>query len=175
MRTDATVESVFQNEIIVQLQAHGWLLGRADQYVRKTALYQSDVLAFVQESQPQEWAKFCKVFPTRSETHFINHLEARLQKANPNTIEKGMHSYGTLGVLRHGLKIRNARFSLCQFRPEHSLNPETLARYKQNRCRLVPELVYSPYASTAQLVETCLLYTSPSPRDRQKSRMPSSA
>ena len=25
------------------------------------------------------------------------------------------------------------------------------------------------------LVETCLLYTSPSPRDRQKSRMPSSA
>ena len=27
----------------------------------------------------------------------------------------------------------------------------------------------------AALVETCLLYTSPSPRDRQKSRMPSSA
>ena len=26
-----------------------------------------------------------------------------------------------------------------------------------------------------QLLETCLLYTSPSPRDRQKSRMPSSA
>ena len=26
-----------------------------------------------------------------------------------------------------------------------------------------------------QLAETCLLYTSPSPRDRQKSRMPSSA
>ena len=25
------------------------------------------------------------------------------------------------------------------------------------------------------LVDTCLLYTSPSPRDRQKSRMPSSA
>ena len=33
------------------------------------------------------------------------------------------------------------------------------------------------YALTAakQLLETCLLYTSPSPRDRQKSRMPSSA
>ena len=26
-----------------------------------------------------------------------------------------------------------------------------------------------------ELAETCLLYTSPSPRDRQKSRMPSSA
>ena len=28
---------------------------------------------------------------------------------------------------------------------------------------------------TTRLVELCLLYTSPSPRDRQKSRMPSSA
>ena len=30
-------------------------------------------------------------------------------------------------------------------------------------------------ASTAAVVRDCLLYTSPSPRDRQKSRMPSSA
>ena len=28
---------------------------------------------------------------------------------------------------------------------------------------------------TPAVTETCLLYTSPSPRDRQKSRMPSSA
>ena len=30
-------------------------------------------------------------------------------------------------------------------------------------------------ASSLNLIEACLLYTSPSPRDRQKSRMPSSA
>ena len=30
-------------------------------------------------------------------------------------------------------------------------------------------------ADVSLLIETCLLYTSPSPRDRQKSRMPSSA
>ena len=30
-------------------------------------------------------------------------------------------------------------------------------------------------ASAAKAQDTCLLYTSPSPRDRQKSRMPSSA
>ena len=29
--------------------------------------------------------------------------------------------------------------------------------------------------SNKRLVDNCLLYTSPSPRDRQKSRMPSSA
>ena len=154
MRTDASSENAFQNDMISQLQANGWLLGSGDQYDRKTALYQSDVLAFVQETQAHEWAKFCKVFPTDSEQHFISHLEAQLQKANPNAIDKEMRSYGTLGVLRHGLKIRNARFSLCQFRPEHTLNPDTLARYKQNRCRVVPELVYSPYANDAHRAET---------------------
>ena len=32
-----------------------------------------------------------------------------------------------------------------------------------------------PWISRSLLKEICLLYTSPSPRDRQKSRMPSSA
>ena len=31
------------------------------------------------------------------------------------------------------------------------------------------------HAQQIALLDTCLLYTSPSPRDRQKSRMPSSA
>ena len=33
----------------------------------------------------------------------------------------------------------------------------------------------SGYAGAFTISQTCLLYTSPSPRDRQKSRMPSSA
>ena len=32
-----------------------------------------------------------------------------------------------------------------------------------------------PTAVAIEMIHTCLLYTSPSPRDRQKSRMPSSA
>lgn len=46
---------------------------------------------------------------------------------------------------------RSARFFLCQFKPEHALNPDTLANYKKNICRIVPELVYSPYATAAEL------------------------
>ena len=48
--------------------------------------------------------------------------------------------------------------------------------------RLTSECVYSAYCVTEPGagsdvvgIKTCLLYTSPSPRDRQKSRMPSSA
>ena len=36
-------------------------------------------------------------------------------------------------------------------------------------------LRWGPLTNGASLTEPCLLYTSPSPRDRQKSRMPSSA
>ncbi len=150
---DATVEAVFQNDIIAQMQTNGWLSGKPEHYDRESALYTDDVLAFAQ-SQTREWQKFCKVFPNDPEQHFIDHLVAQLQKAKPNAIDKELRSFGTLGVLRHGLKIRNARFALCQFMPEHTLNPDTLARYKENRCRIVPELVYSPYATAEHLAET---------------------
>ena len=38
-----------------------------------------------------------------------------------------------------------------------------------------PDFKYSEAMKKSGIVWTCLLYTSPSPRDRQKSRMPSSA
>jgi hypothetical protein len=48
-----------------------------------------------------------------------------------------------------GMTARGTRFSLCQFPPEHDLNPDTLARYQKNRLRVVPELVYSPWVKAA--------------------------
>lgn len=150
---DATREAVFQNDIIAQMQANGWQLGSPAFYDRATALYTDDVLAFIKGTQPKAWEKFCKVFPQDSETHFIKHLEQQLKKADPNALDKELRSYGTLGVLRHGLKIRNASFKLCQFMPEHNLNPETLALYTHNICRIVPELVYSPYTTAEHLSE----------------------
>ena len=42
-------------------------------------------------------------------------------------------------------------------------------------CNAVPDVTFSNEINCGQSGDTCLLYTSPSPRDRQKSRMPSSA
>jgi hypothetical protein len=81
-------------------------------------------------------------------------IAAQLGKADPNATHKDSRTFGTLGVLRHELRDRNARLSLCQFKPEHDLNPDTLARYAKNRLRVVPELVYSPWATDAHLLET---------------------
>lgn len=150
MTPDITREINLQNDIINQMVANGWIVGKGDGYDRERALYVQDTLQFVQTTQPQEWEKFAKVYPNDTERHFLDNLATQLQKADINAIDMLSRSWGTLGVLRHGLKIRNARFFLCQFKPEHTLNPDTLARYRQNLCRIVPELVYSPHASATQ-------------------------
>ncbi|EXA88023.1 putative type I restriction enzyme [Acinetobacter baumannii 1267820] len=43
--------------------AQGWQLGTPQGYNRETALYEQDVLDFVQQTQSQDWQKFQRIFP----------------------------------------------------------------------------------------------------------------
>jgi len=147
-------EDVFQNEIIAQMLAAGWQLGEPKNYDRANAVYTEDLIGFVKETQDTEWQKQLKNYPGNAEQKLVERVAAQLNKADPNAINTQLRTFGTLGVLRHGVKDRNAKFKLCQFKPEHDLNPDTLVRYKQNRLRIVPELVYSPYATEKHLAET---------------------
>lgn len=153
MSTKST-ELTFQNDMIQQLVANGWLLGKPENYNRELALYPEDLLGFVQETQDEQWQKFCALYPNNPEGKFLECVATQLNKADPNAADKTMRTFGTLGVLRHELRDRGTRFSLCQFKPEHDLNPDTLARYQSNRLRVVPELVYSPWATTDELSAT---------------------
>jgi type I restriction enzyme R subunit len=147
-------EFTFQNDMIKQLVANGWLLGKPENYNRELALYPEDLLGFVQETQDEQWQKFKALYPHNAEQTFLERVATKLNKADPNAANKEMRTFGTLGVLRHDLRDRGTRFSLCQFKPEHELNPDTLAAYKANRLRVVPELVYSPWATEEHLAET---------------------
>lgn len=147
-------ELTFQNDMIGQMLANGWQLGTPAGYNRELALYAEDVLGFVKETQDEQWQKFCKLYPNNPDAKFLERVAAQLNKADPNAANKELRTFGTLGVLRNELRDRGTRFSLCQFKPEHDLNPDTLARYSQNRLRIVPELVYSPWASDAHALET---------------------
>ncbi len=148
--TDPTAELNFQNDVISQLVAEGWKRGNAENYNRALALYTEDVLGFVQDTQPEQWQKFCALYPSNPEQKFLERVAEQLDKADPNAADHTMRTFGTLGVLRHEVRDRGTRFSLCQFRPEHDLNPDTLVRYAQNRLRVVPEVVYSPWATDAE-------------------------
>lgn len=150
-------ELIFQNDMINQLVANGWKLGKPENYNRELALYSYDLLGFVKETQDAQWQKFCGLYPNDPEQKFLERVATQLNKADPNAAasysNRELRTFGTLGVLRHELRHRGTRFSLCQFKPEHNLNPDTLARYEQNRLRVVPELVYSPWATEEYAAE----------------------
>lgn len=152
--SDKAKELNFQNDIIEQLMAAGWLLGKPENYNRKLAIYEEDLIGFVKDTQEKQWQKYCKIYPNNPEQKLLERVASQLDKADPNAADKTLRTFGTLGVLRHGIKDRGARFDLCQFKPEHELNPDTLAKYRKNRLRVVPELVYSPWATKEHLEET---------------------
>src|SRR5690554_4505514 len=140
-------ELPFQNDIIKQLMSNGWLLGQPEKYNRQLALYEEDLIGFIKDTQDDQWQKFCGLYPNNPEQKLLERVAAQLNKADPNAANKEMRTFGTLGVLRHNLKDRGTRFNLVQFKPEHDLNPDTMERYRKNRFRVVPELVYSPWAT----------------------------
>jgi type I restriction enzyme, R subunit len=152
--SSSAMEIAFQNDIIAQMQEHGWVLGEPSGYNRELALYEADCLAYVKSTQPKTWAKYCKLYPKEPEKQFIAKVASQLNKTNPNATDKSLRSFGTLGVLRHELRDKSASFKLCQFKPEHDLNEELQAVYAGNILRIVPELVYSPYATQEHLEST---------------------
>ena len=149
-----TRETAFQQDIINQMVAGGWKLGDPAGYNRELALYPTDCLDYVKTTQPKIWEKYKKLYPKNPEQAFIDKLASQLSKADPHASDKNLRTFGTLGVLRHALRDKSASFKLCQFKPEHGLNPETQAMYAGNILRLVPELVYSPWATKAHFAET---------------------
>ena len=85
----------------------------------------------MQQTQPAEWAKFKKWHNGQSETMFVKRVAEQLDK------------HGTLHLLRHGFKDRDAKFFLCQMRPAHKKNPQLWQWYEQNRLTCIRQLHFS--------------------------------
>lgn len=131
-------EARFQQDIIDAMVTGGWKAGTASGYDRTSALYTEDLLGYVREAWPERWEKFCKANPQAPEQLFVQKVVRELERA------------GTLEVLRHGFKVPGVKFDLCSFQPDHGMNPDSLARYRANRLRVVPEVSYSPHARERQ-------------------------
>ena len=144
--SDPAAERAFQDEIIAHLTAHGWLLGESANYDRERALYPEDVVGYFKDTQSEAWKRICSNHPQDPEAAVLRKVTEQLEKVDPNASTGEMRKYGSLGVLRHVFKDRGVPIKLCQFKPDHGLNPDTLLAYAANRLRVVPELKYSPYA-----------------------------
>jgi len=131
---DKARESIFQRAIADYLTGHGWVEGSPDRYDRTLALYPEDLIGYIRQTQPEVIERLTKFYHEQTEAMLLKRAAEQMDK------------HGALHVLRHGFKDRGARVRLCQFRPDHGLNPETLARYEANTLRVVSEVSYSPHA-----------------------------
>ena len=137
--TNVHTERVFENELCEHLTANGWSvrthLQDARSYSRELALFPEDLIAFVQETQPKEWAKFKQWHNGQSEAIFAKRVADQLNK------------HGTLHLLRHGFKDSGSngttKFFLCQFRPAHKKNMQLWDLYEKNRLTAIRQLHYS--------------------------------
>lgn len=128
-------EISFEDEICGHLATNGWLYtpGDAAAYDRQRALFSADLIAWLQETQPQAWETLVKNNGAATETIVLDR------------VRKALDDRGTLDVLRNGVELVGLRspLSLAQFKPASGLNPDILARYRANRLRLVRQVRYS--------------------------------
>jgi len=135
-------ESAFEAEICHSLVEHGWLYSPTDRgYDRELALFPEDVFGWLANTQPDQLAK-------RIKPELAGEAVAQAQRALLNTLVKTLGADpkangGTLSVLRRGFKDLNAQFSMCQFRPNTSLNETVRKRYEAVRLRVMRQVHYS--------------------------------
>src|SRR5690606_35867854 len=116
------------------LTAGGYLRGEPGDFDRARALDPVQLFAFLDATQPELMEKL--------RDHHGPGLETALLDGLVRTLEVR----GTLDVLRHGARFPatlGKTLRLAYFRPAHGLNPETQARYAQNRLTVVRQLRYS--------------------------------
>ena len=128
-------ERVFEDELTSHLAKNSWSvrthLKDATGYSREYAIFPDDLIAFVQETQSEEWAKFRKWHNGDAEKMFVKRVAEQLDK------------WGTLHLLRKGFKDRDAKFFLCQLRPANRKNPKLIEWYTKNQLTCIRQLHYS--------------------------------
>lgn len=124
-------EKDFQNHIIAELEKQGWLVGESRAYNKKFAVYEPDLWAWIEATQPEKLARL-KSRGANWQEDVLKRLDDELEKK------------GTLMVLRKGFQFAGAgNIQMSQAEPEDERNEKVRANFEANRLRVVPELVYS--------------------------------
>ncbi|MGJ9463655.1 type I restriction endonuclease subunit R [Actinotignum sp. GS-2025e] len=124
------------------LGAHGWLYEEGfSGYDQELALIPEDVFAWLQATQPEQWARVVPADASPVEAQLAKHLLLdRLVKSLEQPLE---HGGGTLAVLRGGFRKTPAKFDMCAFRPATSMNPVVQQHYALNQLRVVRQVHHS--------------------------------
>lgn len=124
-------ETAFETVIEAHLLSKGYAPVDRDGFDRDLAIFPQTVLAFIRETQPQEWAKLEALHGERTGEQIISDLC------------KWMDTYGSLATLRHGFKCYGRTLRVAFFKAAHGLNPELETRYAANQLGITRQLHFS--------------------------------
>jgi type I restriction enzyme R subunit len=120
---EAYIESVLKD---------GWTSVANIAFDPTLALFPEQVISFLSQSQPTQWAELEKL---NGEL-----LPGQVIKA----LVKERELKGTLHILRHGFKFQGKTLKLAYYRPAHSLSKEAEALYKCNTFQVCRQVYYHP-------------------------------
>lgn len=124
-------EAAFETVIEQHLLAHGYVSVQPDGFDRERGIFPEVVLAFIKDTQPEQWAKL-------EALHGQNTAEQVL-----TDLCKWMDANGSLATLRHGFKCYGRTLHVAYFKAAHELNAELEAIYAKNRLGLTRQLRFS--------------------------------
>lgn len=126
-----TSEGAFETVIETHLLGNGFIPVSREGFDRERAIFPEMMLAFIQETQPKEWAKLEALHGKNTSEQVISDLC------------KWMDANGSLATLRHGFKCYGRTLRVAFFKAAHGLNPELEERYKTNRIGITRQLHFS--------------------------------
>lgn len=132
MIANRRTEAAFETVIEAHLLAHGYVSVDRAGFDCERAIFPETVLAFIQETQPTEWAKLEALHGEKTGDQVLADLC------------KWMDTNGSLATLRHGFKCYGRTLRTAYFKAAHELNPELEARYAANRLGITRQLRFSP-------------------------------
>lgn len=127
----ATQEQAFESSIESHLLENGYLSIDPASFDRGRALFPETALAFIRETQPNEWAKLEALHGERTDEQVLSDLC------------KWMDANGSLATLRHGFKCYGRTLRVAAFKAAHGLNSELEAAYAANRLSITRQLHFS--------------------------------
>jgi type I restriction enzyme R subunit len=127
-------EFAFETVIEAHLLQNGYVAIARDGFDRERAIFPDAVLAFIEETQPKDWAKLEALHGERTGEQILGDLC------------KWMDQHGSLATLRHGFKCYGRTLRVAFFKAAHELNPELEAQYAANRLGLTRQLRFSPHS-----------------------------
>lgn len=124
----------FEEHLVGHLAASGWLVGVHEHYDRARALYPEDVVDWIQDCQPETWAKLSRLHGADTESAVLDRLAKTLDSKTG----------GTINVLRRGFGMAGGgTIQMSQPLPEDRRNEMVTRRYAANRLRVVRQVRYS--------------------------------